>query len=93
MKHRGKPSLATQEWRGFIPTSAYASVANPEPADVERFAGGNPITATAAGDTEPAFTVSTAGVALMQTDLPCRATSRPVLTWRSAGPPSAGTIA
>jgi len=59
------------------------------PADGDLFAGGDPITATAAGDTVPAFVVSTTGVDAMETDLPCPATLAPgtdlEVTWTAAG--------
>ncbi len=63
--------------RPVEPYLYYESVWSPEPADGgppgdgDLFSGGDRVTATAAGDTVPAFTVSTTGVDAMETDLPC----------------------
>lgn len=57
--------------RPVDPTLYYEPVWDPEPADGNLFAGGDPLTAAAAGATVPAFIVSTTGVDSMETALPC----------------------
>jgi hypothetical protein len=57
--------------RPVEPYLYYEAVWSPEPADGDLFAGGDLLTATAAGGTVPAFTVSTRGVEALATDLPC----------------------
>ncbi|PKN45727.1 MAG: hypothetical protein CVU59_08190 [Deltaproteobacteria bacterium HGW-Deltaproteobacteria-17] len=57
--------------RPLDPYLYYEAVWNPEPADGDLFAGGDVLTATAAGGTVPAFSVSTLGVDALVTDLPC----------------------
>ncbi len=75
--------------RPLDPYLYYEAVWDPEPADGDLFAGGDFLTATAAGGAVPAFTVSTTGVDALVTDLPCPLTLVPgtdlEITWTPGG--------
>jgi len=75
--------------RPVEPYLYYEAAWNPEPADGDLFAGGDVLTATAAGGAVPAFTVSTLGVDALATELPCPLTLTPgtdlEVTWTPGG--------
>jgi len=70
------------------PYDYYTPEFDPEPTDGDIFAAGDAITATAAGDSVAAFTVTTAGVEELATHLPCElpldADASLLLTWTPA---------